>query len=759
MGGQETIITAGRHLFRIKRHVRLLLVRGLVTGVLIALAGIMLASTPAGRWLEEDIGLTSLFNLRGERPAPRDVVVVSIDSRSSQQLGLPNKPRKWPRSLHGRLIDKIAANGASVIAFDVIFDEERDKSDNLAFAGAMQRAQNVILFQYLKKFPIYQEDSQRKQKVIGVVERLVPPVPVLRHAALGLALFPLPKVPARVNHFRLYTPALGNAATLPVLAQLVHSLEEYESVAHLLKDELAGETSRLPGSRPEVLAQRNIHTLASTLRELFIKHPGLAPRLLNRLNKSQPPQKLHSLINTLAMPDSAYLNFYGPPGSIKTIPYYKVLASTPGSLDLKGKAVFVGFAEGFLPEQADAFYTVFTDPQSGLDLSGVEIGATALSNLLDNSIIRASGAGTDILVLLSWGILLGLGLRMLPGHYVFPGAIVCSAGYGWLVYQQFAFHYDWYPLAIPLLIQAPLAVVASLIWKYHDVQHERRNIRRAFGYHLPIKVVDQLARGMDHITAAGQHVHGIVLATDAAQYTRLSEQMAPAELRDLMNRYYEALFTPIRQAGGIISDVVGDAALAIWASSRPDAQQRQRACRAVLDIVQAVDKFNRDNVEHALPTRLGLHFGEVVMGHIGAVDHYEYRAVGDIVNTATRIEGLNKQLGTRIIVSQEVLEGVEGYVTRELGRFLLKGKRRPLTLHELIGRHDEKTALAVDYDLFRRALYSFQMRRWEEAAKGFEQFMAQRGEDGPSRYYLDLVQHHAGSFQDDWDGVISLAQK
>ena len=243
---------------------------------------------------------------------------------------------------------------------------------------------------------------------------------------------------------------------------------------------------------------------------------------------------------------------------------------------------------------------------------------------------------------------------------------------------------------------------------------------------------------MEHITDSGQHAHGIVLATDAQQYTRLSEEMAPAELRSLMNRYYEIVFGPIRRSDGIITDVVGDASLAVWTSTQLDPVPRQRACHAALEILSSVEAFNRQQTAFALPTRLGLHFGELIMGHVGAMDHYEYRAVGDIVNTATRIEGLNKQLGTRILVSKEVLQGVEGFVTRELGRFLLLGKSKPLSLYELIASK-QQDKVDKPYADFVTALHAFQARQWHEAARGFEKFMVSYGEDGPSRYYLDLA--------------------
>jgi adenylate cyclase len=262
------------------------------------------------------------------------------------------------------------------------------------------------------------------------------------------------------------------------------------------------------------------------------------------------------------------------------------------------------------------------------------------------------------------------------------------------------------------------------------------------------------------LSASGQQVHGIVLATDASQYTTLSERLAPAQLHQLMNEYYASLFVPIREAGGVVSDVIGDAALAIWSAGGADAEQRRQACRAALHACRAVDAFNRSHASAMLPTRMGLHCGEVVMGHVGAVDHYEYRAVGDIVNTATRIEGLNKRLGTRVLASESVVEGLGDIRCRALGRFMLAGKTRPLTLYELIDAQDETAEAAHrDQTLFHGALQAFQAQQWREAAEGFEAFTERHPGDGPSRYYLDLCQRIDADPPQDWDGVIRVASK
>lgn len=145
-------------------------------------------------------------------------------------------------------------------------------------------------------------------------------------------------------------------------------------------------------------------------------------------------------------------------------------------------------------------------------------------------------------------------------------------------------------------------------------------------------------------------------------------------------RLPERRSTPARHS----RDVLGDAMLAIWATTGPDRELRKNACLAALEIIAAAERFNRLRPEAPLPTRIGLHRGEMALGSVRAGEHYEHRAVGDIFNAASRIENLNKQLGAWLLASSNIIEGVEGILTRELGQFRLVGKRRPSVILELI---------------------------------------------------------------------------
>lgn len=743
------------------------LFKAILLGSAIGLAGIMLMLTPLGHTLEEEVGLIWLFKIRGPIPVPANVVVVSIDLASSRQLALPNKPRLWPRSLHADMIDTLHRLGAAAIFFDIIFEEPREATHNLKMAHAIRTANNVVLFQYLQReiitLPVKNGPSREVQ-----IDHLISPLPVLRDAAFGLAPFPLPKVPAKVNHFLLFKNELGNVPTVPVALLQTYALPVYDALYGLLQQQVPTAISTLPTSATELRQHGAVQDVAKQLRDIFQRNPNLTNRLVSEIQAhpeqytAAQQQMLVALLRTYQLPDSAYLNFYGPPRSITTIPYAQLLhppinAPLP---DLQGKIVLVGFSEEFQPEQKDGFYTVFTDERSGLDISGVEIGATAVANLLQRNVITTPRASMDLLWLFGWGLLLGIVLRWLVTPLMIPAAMMLGGALFGVVYLFFMQQQVWLPLTIPLLWQLPLAILGTILWKYREVQHERRNIREAFGYHLPIEVVDHLARGINHITDPGQHVHGIVLATDAAQYTRLSEQLAPAKLRDLLNQYYAAIFAPIRQAQGVVSDVVGDAVLALWAAAQSNPVQHQQACMAALQLQTAVTQFNQQYPATPLPTRIGLHCGEIVMGHVGAMDHFEYRAVGDIVNTATRLEGLNKLLSTRLLASTEVLHGVPGLISREIGRFLFAGKSQPITVHEILGTTDSTVPhLTYKTEHFAMALAAFRQQQWDIAQQLFDDILHQIGEDGPSRYYRECCVRFRTEPPASWDGVIVLSEK
>ncbi|HSO20600.1 MAG TPA: adenylate/guanylate cyclase domain-containing protein, partial [Desulfosarcina sp.] len=238
-------------------------------------------------------------------------------------------------------------------------------------------------------------------------------------------------------------------------------------------------------------------------------------------------------------------------------------------------------------------------------------------------------------------------------------------------------------------------------------------------------------------------VRGTCLYSDVAGYSRLAEQLPPAELNKLMNRYYELIFAPVREQDGSVIDTRGDAMIAVWAAIEPDKGIAARACRAALDIQKLLTTFTHGKNDARLTTRIGLHSGSMLLGNVGALDYYDFNPIGDVVNTSARPETLNKTLGTRILVSRETAIGAENLVFRPMGRFRLKGKTRLVDILELVCREHETTDdMLMMNAMFASALAAFSRRDFREALSILDSCLTMVPQDGPSLFYTDRAKKY-----------------
>jgi adenylate cyclase len=354
------------------------IVRAGLIGLGVAVLGVSLALSPWGADLEERFGLAALFQVRGPIEPPSEVAVVSLDRDSAERLGLPDEIRDWPRSILARLIERLVEAGASVIVFDLILSRPHDPAEDRAFARAVADARRIVLFEYLDavRRPLAAAGATAPQWLMA--ERVVAPLPAFAEAAVGLAPFPLPKVPSRVSQFWTFQQVAGERPTLPVVALQQYAMPVYRQWSALLREQVADGPGAWPDDPAEVADARQWRRLMVDLRRAFRGDPALADRLVGRLQAMAPAARerhlLDALIGAYGGEDSRYLNFYGPAGRVRTVAMHVMLrqeAAARAILDLSGKVVFVGRSE-LTSHLGDDFSTVFSKPD-GVDLSGVEI--------------------------------------------------------------------------------------------------------------------------------------------------------------------------------------------------------------------------------------------------------------------------------------------------------------------------------------------------------------------------------------------------
>lgn len=740
-------------------------------GLLIGIVGLLVSFAPSAYDLEEDVGLGLLFKLRGPRQPPADIVIVSIDREAAEHLKVSANPDRWPRSLHAQLISNLIRQGARVIVLDIYFIEPRSGTEDASLAEAIQQAGNVVLAEPLRAEQVRSLDSVGSTAGTLIVKKLRTIEPI-SEAAFATAPFVLPGMPVRVSQYWAFQTSAGDMPTFPIVAFQLSGSPVYGHFRDLMERVSTSQAGKLPRDAASALRARSAGRFIRDIRGIFEGDPTLAEKMMTELDRVSPSayeaddyRLIKSLVQMYGGDNRRYLNFYGPPRTITTIPYDQALRLGQDSdgrkeISLKGKTVFVGYSEILLAQRQDSFHTVFSLP-NGVFISGVEIAATAFANLLEDSAVKMLSSHSYVLLILAWGIVIGLICRT-NGTVVAAVALLALSGfYLGAAEYQFKVYSVWYPIVVPLYLQAPLGFVGAVLVSYFETNRERQNIRSALGYYVPSDVVNELARNIVDIRRGGQTVYGACLFADAAGYTSLSETMRPRELSDLMHKYFEITFEPIKQNGGLVVELKGDSIIALWKAQRPDSSLGKRACAAALDLAKAVGQFNQTLVSVKLPTRIAVHAGEIFLGNIGAGDHYEYGVTGDTVNTVSRLDGLNKYLMTKILVSREVAGSFDGFLTREAGNFLLKGKTQPVLVYELIERAEEATgkqsrACAV----FSEALEAFRRRAWDDAQGKFRQCIDILGEDGLSCFYLNLCEEYEKHPpKEPWLGVIPIEEK
>ena len=700
---------------RVARVVRLA-VAGAVVGVLLYLS-------PWGRAAEERFGLHWLFALRGPLPSPPGVVLVAIDKASSDRLGVPYDTTRWPRKLHARLVRGLGEAGARTVTFDLHFRKPRDSEDP-ELVAALRQAGNVVLLEFLDKDqPGALTQADRLLPVI--LQQRSPPAPAIAAAAAAYGPFTLPKVPDRVSRFWTFDENAGGVASLPLLTLL-----------HFAAPALGDAAALRRGSAHPALSVDGVAGLRAVVEDRLAAQSG-APAAADR-------PLLESVRAALATPTSRYLNLYGPAQTIDTVPFaeaLRLLETPAGHTRFAGKAVFVGVSSPVQWQLRDEFRTVYSDPETGMDLSGSEILASAFANLLDGNSLRPPDLSVVAMVMIAWSVLVALLVSVLRPWFALPLLGLLSVAYLYVAVQAFAAQYLWLPTVVPLLLLAPLLLLTAAFAQHRDARADLARIERTFGHYLPRPLVKRLVAEGHRPLQDRRRVFGVCLVTDAEGYTSVAEQTAPDDLVDLVNDYLAVVIGEIRRHGGEVSDIKGDSVMAFWASRDGDADIRERACNAGTDILAAIDRWNDANAyDVRLPTRIGVHCGDMVLATVGAADHYEQRAVGDIVNTTSRLEQLCKQLGTRMLLSAETVRGVDRLRARNVGQFTVKGRVAPVVVYEASAWADgAPSPAASDDDAFEAGRLAYERGDWERAAAAFRDALSGGRPDPVAAWYLDSL--------------------
>ena len=303
---------------------------------------------------------------------------------------------------------------------------------------------------------------------------------------------------------------------------------------------------------------------------------------------------------------------------------------------------------------------------------------------------------------------------------------------------------------------------------FRDVEDVMRSLElaktalRALGRYVPVDLVRELYRTGREPMLGGGTAEVTMMFTDVKDFTSLSEGLTPDQLSALLGRYLQAMTAAVHEADGVIDKYVGDAVMAVWNAVRPCADHAAKACGAALAGREALARLYASaewDGRPALVTRFGLHVGQVMVGHFGAPERMSFTVLGDGVNLASRLEGLNKQYGTTIMVSEAIRAAAGGaFAFRLLDKVAVKGRRGGIRVYELLGEAGGAAAVATAgvVAAYERALDACWGRDFEAALILLES----QSDDPPSRVLAQRCRlFRTAPPPADWDGVHVATEK
>jgi len=606
------------------------------------------------------------FDIRGPRDFSKDIVIISIDEISMDDLGV----WPWPRSYHAKIVNKLNSYGAKVIGFDVIFSSlSRNINEDKEFAKSIERSGKVVLGSMLS-IGTHSKISSSSSNI---------------HEGSSLTT-PEP-----------YEELLkGN-----IIYGVVNVNRDIDGVVRTTK----------------MLRELNdIMPTTQTLEEKF--EPNFNLQILKLYDN-----KTYNKVKDKYKDKTILINFAGIPKTYKTISYSDLLLDKINEVDENGnkisneelfrnKIVLIGAtAEVFHDNHSSPFnYTKEGTPQL---MPGVEIHAATLDTVINEIEYKNASNIINFLIILLLSVIsttLFIYLNNFLGLLSLLSISIIYIIVNFYLFIKYRYNVD---LSTPLL---SMIITFSSVYSYRFFieEREKRRVRNVFKRYMSSALVEEALKNPDKIPSLDICSKKFITLffSDIAGFTTMSEKFPPEEVKRILDEYLTAMTEIIFNNNGIVDKYIGDAIMAIYGSvySEGKSLDALRCIKTALEMQEKIKELRQKWVsEGSIPmqVRIGIHSGEALVGNFGSPLKMDYTAIGDTVNTASRLEGLNKEFNTSIIMSHATYELVSDKVNvRSLGPVLVKGKSESLHVYEVLSISEDGKATLIQDDNIKSTRWS-----------------------------------------------------
>jgi adenylate cyclase len=472
--------------------------------------------------------------------------------------------------------------------------------------------------------------------------------------------------------------------------------------------------------------------------------------IVRRINEVRP-----GLVEVAEPDRRAMIRYAGPLHTFPYLSYFQVLEGLPKDA-LKDQVVIVGreFQSSTDQEQAsgDLFLTPFRHKSEWLT-PGMEIHANILESVLRGDTITPAPESSRILLLIAAVGAAAFAMRRWRPVVSALAGLALVAAIAVLDWALFVHAHVWLPVfAVAGSVAATYLVFGAIVFVAE--QYRKNEMRRAFSLYVSREVVDDVLAHPERLSLGGERREVTMFFTDLEGFTPLTERLGAEQVAKILNMHFSRATAIIKRHGGAVNRFIGDAIMAMWGAPVEDPRQAVNAVLAAIEVQRDLEDLRKELVRQGLPEirmRIGIHSCVAVVGNLGSEDRFDYTAIGDGVNLAARLEGVNKLYATGILVSGDTYGKIAGEVPlRPVDRVIVKGKSEPVDIYT--PRDDAALITATE-----KALAEYRARRWDEAERAWLEIAADHPDDRIAAIYLERIERlRLASPAREWNGAVEL---
>ncbi|MFH1801311.1 MAG: CHASE2 domain-containing protein [archaeon] len=445
------------------------------------------------------------------------------------------------------------------------------------------------------------------------------------------------------------------------------------------------------------------------------------------------------------------INFAGSPGTFNSISIYDVL-SREDFFDFKNKIVLIGATA---PNLHDLFYVPTSE---GVAMYGVEIHANIIQNLILNNFLEKQKKYSIILLVFLSSVICYFFLSKLKIYYIIPVVLLFLFSYfiaSIFLFNNYNYLIDLFFFPVSVLFFTGAGIAAN----YLEEKKQNIYLTNAFGKYISKDLLKEILEKKHQMKLGGAKRQITIFFSDIRGFTSISEKLSPEDLVGLMNDYLTKMTEIILKNNGTVDKFIGDAIMAFWNAPLLEENHSKLACKSAIEQIDALNCLKKEWNKKGHPEikiGCGINTGDAIIGNMGSEDRFDYTAIGDSVNLASRLEGLTKQYGVDIIISDSTKNLIEGeFTTRKLDLVKVKGKKIPVAIYELCAKPDKE--LIKKYE---KALTLYFKSNFKDAKKEFEDILKISPDDCPSKIFVKRCgEYIKNPPKKEWDGVFELMTK